>query len=168
MIHKEPLVTVSMPVYNAGKHLKLAVFSILKQTYTNWELLLIDDGSTDHSLNEILEINDPRIKVFCDGENRGLAQRLNESIEMAKGKYFARMDGDDVAYPERFAKQVAHLINNPKIDLIATQAITIDENNLLTGLFPYAILHKEICSEPWKGFYFLHPSWMGKIEWFHE
>ncbi len=54
------------------------------------------------------------------------------------------------------------------IDLISTRAITIDENNLVTGLFPYAVTHKEICSKPWKGFYFLHPSWMGKTEWFRK
>ena len=168
MTHKEPLITVAMPVYNAGKNLRLAVLSIVNQTYLNWELLIIDDGSSDDSFLDIADINDSRIKILCDGVNRGLVARLNEAIDLARGEYFARMDGDDISYPDRFLKQVAVLQNNSKIDLMATRVITIDEANLPTGLFPYAISHSEICSRPWKGFYFPHPTWMGKTEWFRK
>ncbi len=163
---EQPLITVAMPVYNAGKHLRFAVLSIVSQSYLNWELLIIDDGSTDNSFNDIANIIDERIKIFRDGMNRGLANRLNEAVDMAKGSYFARMDGDDVSYPERFARQLSALQNELELDLVATRAITIDENNQALGLFPYAISHKEICAKPWRGFYFPHPTWMGKIEWF--
>ena len=168
MTHKEPLITVAMPVYNAGKNLRLAVLSIVNQTYLNWELLIIDDGSSDDSFLDIADINDSRIKILCDGVNRGLVARLNEAIDLARGDYFARMDGDDISYPDRLSKQVTALQNNSKIDLMATRVITIDEENLATGLFPYAISHNEICARPWKGFYFPHPTWMGKTEWFRK
>ncbi|HEY8035040.1 MAG TPA: glycosyltransferase family 2 protein [Methylobacter sp.] len=163
-----PLVTVAMPVYNAGKYLRLAVLSIVRQTFTSWELLIIDDGSTDNAVQNITDINDARIKILQDGDNRGLAARLNEAADMARGRYFARMDQDDVSFPERFARQIAVLQNYPELDLVATRAITIDENDQAIGLFPFAISHQEICARPWKGFYFPHPTWMGRIEWFHK
>lgn len=161
-----PLLSVAMPIYNAGKYLRLAVLSIIRQTYVNWELLIIDDGSTDNSLQDIEDLKDVRIKVFSDGINRGLATRLNEAVDMARGSYFARMDGDDISYPERFARQIAALKNDPELDLVATRAIKINENNQATGLMPFEISHEEICARPWLGFYFPHPTWMGKIGWF--
>lgn len=163
-----PLVTVAMPVYNAGKYLRLAVLSIVRQTFTDWELLIIDDGSTDNALQDIADIADARIRIIRDGENRGLAARLNEAADMARGRYLARMDQDDVSYPERFARQIAALQNNPELDLVATRAIVIDENDQATGLFPYAISHEEICVRPWRGFHLPHPTWMGRIEWFRK
>ncbi len=163
-----PLITVAMPVYNAGKYLRLAVLSIVGQTYSNWELLIIDDGSTDNSLKNIADLKDERIKILSDGNNRGLAVRLNESIDLARGLYFARMDGDDICYPERFSQQITAFENNPELDLLATRVITIDENNQITGLFPYAISHEEICAQPWLGFYLPHPTWMGKTDWFRK
>lgn len=165
---EHPLVTVAMPVYNAGRYLRLAVLSIVRQTFTSWELLIIDDGSTDNALQDIADIDDTRIKIFRDGKNRGLAARLNEAADMARGQYFARMDQDDVSYPERFARQITALQNDPELDLVATRAITIDENDNATGLHPYAIRHEEICAQPWRGFYLPHPTWMGRIEWFRK
>ena len=163
-----PLVTVAMPVYNAGKYLRLAVLSIVKQTFTNWELLIVDDGSTDNALQTIADINDARIRIVRDGKNKGLAARLNECIDLARGKYFARMDQDDVSYPERFARQIKALQNDSKLDLVAVRAITIDENDKASGLFPGALTHDEICAKPWRGFYFPRPTWLGRIEWFRK
>lgn len=163
-----PLVTVAMPVYNAGKYLRLAVLSIVKQTFTDWELLIIDDGSMDNALQDISDINDVRIRTFRDGENRGLAARLNEAVDLARGQYIARMDQDDVSYPERFARQIKALQNDPRLDLVAVRAITIDEGSQATGLFPYSLSHDEICARPWRGFYFPHPTWLGRTEWFRK
>lgn len=163
-----PLVTVAMPVYNAGKYLRLAVLSIVKQTFTDWELLIIDDGSTDDALQGIADIDYARIRILRDGANKGLAARLNEAIDLARGRYFARMDQDDVSYPERLARQIEALQNDPRLDLVAVRSITIDENNAMTGLFPYALTHNEICVRPWRGFYFPHPTWLGRIEWFRK
>lgn len=163
-----PLITVVMPVYNAGRHLRAAVLSIVRQTYTSWELLIIDDGSTDDAFTSISDIHDARIRVLRDGENRGLACRLNEGIDMAKGDYFARMDQDDIAYPERLSKQFETLRKKSDLDLLATRCITISQENEPVGLLPYAATHEEICAHPWRGFYMPHPTWMGKIEWFRK
>ena len=167
-LHSIPSVTVALPVYNAGKYLRPAVFSIINQTFKNWELLVIDDGSTDSAIQELAGLNDRRIKIFRDGQNRGLAVRLNEAINMAKGSYFARMDSDDISYPERLARQLEMLHCDSTLDVVATRAITIDENDNATGLFPCAISHEEICARPWRGFYLPHPTWMGRIEWFRK
>jgi len=157
-----------MPVYNAGKYLRLAVLSIVRQTFTDWELLIVDDGSTDNALQGIADIDDARIRILRDGKNKGLAARLNECIDLARGKYFARMDQDDVSYPERFLQQIGALQMDSRLDLVAVRAITINENNKVTGIFPGAIAHDEICARPWRGFHFPHPTWMGKMEWFRK
>ncbi len=161
-----PLVTVAMSVLNGGSLLEYAVRSVLNQSWPHWELLLLDDGSTDGAIERLPILNDPRIKVICDGLNRGLSSRLNQAVAMAKGKYFARMDHDDISHPDRLARQVAFLEANPKIDLLAAQCVTMDEQGSLLGELPYAIRHADICRRPWQGFYMAHPSWMGKTTWF--
>jgi glycosyltransferase involved in cell wall biosynthesis len=163
-----PLITVAMPVYNAGKFLRLAVLSIIKQTFANWELLIIDDGSTDNALDSIADIQDGRIHIFRDGANKGLAARLNQAIDLAKGQYIARMDQDDVSYPERFERQVQVLENEHGLDLVAVRAITISGNNQMTGILPCAMSSEGISTKPWRGFYLPHPTWMGKIDWFRK
>lgn len=163
-----PLVTVAMPIYNAGKYLRLAVLSIVKQSFTNWELLIIDDGSTDGALQSIADIKDARIEILCDGKNKGLAVRLNECIDLARGKYFARMDQDDVSFPERFMQQVSTLEADLTLDLTAVRAITIDEDNIAIDLLPCAQKHDDICAKPWRGFYIPHPTWVGRTEWFRK
>ena len=163
-----PLITVAMPIYNAGRHLRAAVLSIVKQTIKDWELLIIDDGSTDGSLECIQDIKDPRIRVIRDELNKGLAARLNEAIELARGQFFARMDQDDISYPERFARQVAMLDNDSNLDLVGVRAIAISQEDQVVGIFPYAINHSSICAKPWNGFYLTHPTWMGRIEWFRR
>lgn len=157
-----------MPIYNAGHFLRLAVKSILNQTYTNWELFIIDDGSTDSALETISDITDPRIHIIKDGRNLGLAMRLNQAIDLSRGKYFARMDQDDVSFPERFEKQVQHLESSPSIDLVSCSVIAISENNTILGKVPCLTEHKELCSTPWKGLAIPHPTWMGKCEWFRK
>mgnify|MGYP006138749783 CR=1 FL=1 len=167
-VDPSPLITVAMPIYNAGRHLRMAVLSIVKQTIEDWELLIIDDGSTDGSLECIQDIKDPRIRVIRDDLNKGLAARLNEAIELARGQFFARMDQDDISYPERFARQVAMLDNDSNLDLVGVRAIAISQDDQVVGIFPYAINHSNICAKPWNGFYLAHPTWMGRIEWFRR
>lgn len=129
------LVTIAIPFYNAEKFLGDAIRSVINQTYTNWELLLIDDGSTDGSLAiaQRFAEQDERITVYTDGENQGLVPRLNQSIEMAKGEYYARMDADDIMYVTRIEKQVAVLDDNPKADLVSSSFMTIDSENNIIG-----------------------------------
>ena len=155
-----------MPVFNAGGHLRLAVMSIVRQTFRDWELLIIDDGSTDGALQDLADIDDCRIRILRDGRNVGLAARLNEAIDRARGEYFARMDHDDVSYPERFADQLALLEREPDLDLAAVRVVTISDDHELVGTLPGPLTHGTICATPWLGFYFPHPTWMGRTAWF--
>ena len=165
---ENPLVTVGMPIYNAGRYLRAAVLSLIKQSFTSWELILIDDASTDGSMNSILDVVDPRIRIIAGVENRGLAMRLNEVIGLARSKYFARMDQDDICHPERFERQVAFLSSHPDIHLVGTKCIAIDESSTVVGCLPLAIEHHAICRWPFAGFYLPHPSWMGRTTWFQQ
>lgn len=163
-----PMLTVAMPIYNPGEYLRPAVLSILKQTFTDWEMLIIDDGSTDNAIDGISDLVDYRIRIFRDGVNKGLAARLNESIDMARGTYFARMDQDDISYPERFSKQLELLKSDAKLDVVAVKAISISEQGEKNGYLPFALTHTEICARPWLGFYLPHPTWMGTTAWFRK
>jgi hypothetical protein len=107
-----PRITVLLPVFNARAFIAEAVRSVLDQTFAEFELLVIDDGSTDGSAATLVEINDPRLRVLQQ-ENRGLIATLNRGLEEAGGELIARMDADDISLPERFARQVAYLDSHP-------------------------------------------------------
>src|SRR5690606_319822 len=110
-----------MPVFNGGPLLRVALASIVAQTFEDWELMLIDDGSTDGAVAALPQPLDARIRVLSDGTNQGLAARLNQAIAMARGPYFARMDQDDVAHPERLERQLRYMQDNPATDLLGTK-----------------------------------------------
>src|SRR5262245_53821277 len=111
-----PRVSVLLPCRNGARTLELALRSILAQSFTEFELLLLDDGSTDESAAIASRFNDSRIRIFGDGMHRGLSLRLNEGVSRARGQYVARMDADDVSFPCRLERQVAYLDGNPQID----------------------------------------------------
>ena len=115
-----PKVSVIMPVYNAGEYLMEAIESILNQTFTDFEFIIIDDGSTDNSLNIINTYNDPRIILVRNETNLKLIASLNKGIKLANGKYIARMDADDISLPERLAKQVEFMDQHHNIAVCGT------------------------------------------------
>ncbi|MES9901328.1 MAG: glycosyltransferase [Sedimenticola sp.] len=115
MVYDEILISVVMPVYNGQKYLKEALESVLNQTHKNFELIVIDDGSTDKSLEILKSYKDSRVSIVSR-ENRGLIFSLNEGIRLAKGKYIARMDADDISLPTRFHEQIA-LMENESLDI---------------------------------------------------
>jgi glycosyltransferase involved in cell wall biosynthesis len=122
-----PLISVCLPVYNTERYVAQAVESILNQTLGDFELLILDDGSTDGSL-EILRRyadRDPRIRL-TSRPNKGLAASLNELIDQSRGEFLARMDADDIALPERFARQVEYLRAHPEYVLIGCRVRVID------------------------------------------
>lgn len=162
----EPLVSIGMPIFNCEKTLRAAINSVLNQTYSNWELILIDDGSKDRTLSVAKSFNDSRIKVISDNLNLKLPHRLNQIITISRGKYFARMDGDDVSYPERLQTQVEYLENHPNVDILGTQILIFDGDGNSRGKSALTQSHQEICCRPWAGFSLAHPTWMGKLEWF--
>jgi len=112
---KTPLVTVLMPVYNGEPYLRSALESILSQTFSDFEFLIIDDGSTDGSAAIVESYTDPRIRHERNGANLGLIKTLNNGLDLARGRYVARMDCDDISLPSRLARQVAFMENHPEI-----------------------------------------------------
>ena len=106
--------TVFIPVYNREQYVGEAIESILAQTFTDFEILLVDDGSIDHSVDKIRSFSDPRIRLVCNEENLGIPKTRNKGVELARGQYMAMLDSDDRAYPQRLEKQVAFLDNHPE------------------------------------------------------
>ena len=129
-----PPVTIGISFYNAEDTLLDAVRSVFAQTHQNWELILIDDGSTDRSLEIARSIDDPRVRVYSDGDNKKLASRLNEIHALANHNYIARMDADDLMSPTRIQKQVEYLEANPDIDIVSTGVCSISIDSLPKGI----------------------------------
>ena len=117
----EPTVSVIMAVKNGGQEVRQAVESILNQTLTDFEFIIINDGSTDETLKVLAEYQDPRIHVYSQ-ENEGLARSLNRGLSLAVGVYIARQDHDDISLPTRLEKQVSFLKNHPDCGLLGTAA----------------------------------------------
>lgn len=157
-----------MPFYNAGDGFRAALRSILHQTYENWELLLCDDGSTDGSLALARSFDDDRIRVWSDGKRKGLAGRLNECIDRARGELIARMDADDISYPERFRRQAELLLAHPEIDLVGCSMLIFSEDGAPLGKRRLPGEHERIVARPSLGFGLAHPTWMGRAPWFHR
>ena len=137
-------VTVLLPVYNGGKFLEEAIQSILNQAYTNFELLIINDGSTDNSAQIIDTFQDGRINFVNNTNNQGLVKTLNFGVKKAKGSLIARMDADDVADKYRLGKQVKFLTENKDIDVVGCQINFIDEFSQVTGQQIYPPDHESI------------------------
>lgn len=121
-----PLVTVLLPVYNAEPYIEACIDSILEQTYSNLEILIINDGSTDNTLDLINEYDDERITVLSH-PNVGLIQTLNKGLELAKGSYIVRMDADDMMIPSRIALQVKFMEENETIGASGGNMETFDD-----------------------------------------
>jgi len=160
------LVTVGIPFYNTEAYIENCVQSILNQSYTNLEIILLNDGSKDNSLEIVKKINDPRIKIISDGENKGLIFRLNQLIDIAQGEYFARMDADDIMFPSRIEKQIAILEATPRIDVVHSDAVSIDDNNSILG-YRYSadittavdIINRKVP---------IHPTVFARTSWFKK
>ncbi len=123
-----PSVTVIMPVYNGIAHISEAIESILSQHFRDFEFLIMDDGSTDKSLDIVNSYRDSRIKLYRTEHNFGIAKTLNRGISIAQGRYIARMDCDDISHPERLHFQVDFLEKNPGIGLLGTGVRKIRKN----------------------------------------
>lgn len=132
---KPPLVTVYMPVFNAVPYLSQAIDSILNQSYSNFEFIIVDDASTDNSWKIIKAYarKDSRIVPIKNHINLGVSLSSNIAISKAKGKLLARMDADDISFTDRFEKQVNFLIKNPQTVAVGGQCVVIDNDNNIIG-----------------------------------
>ncbi len=143
---KKPLVSVVMPVYNPGKYLVDAIDSILSQTFSNFEFIIVDDASTDGSWKIIKSFakKDSRIIAFKNKINLGVSLTSNIAISQARGKYIARMDSDDVSTPDRLQKQVDFLKNHPQTIVVGGQCAIVDENNQVVGFKKFPLTQNQI------------------------
>jgi glycosyltransferase involved in cell wall biosynthesis len=162
-----PLVTVGIPFYNAERTLADAIRSVFAQTLTDWELILMDDGSTDAGLEIARSITDPRVRVVSDGRNLRLAARLNQIARLARGKYLARMDADDMMHRDRLVMQAEFLDRNPTVDVVGTGMYILDADGhpvakrlpSSTPLSPRRVL---------AGAALMHATVMGRTAWFRR
>lgn len=142
----KPLVTIVLPCYNAEKYLRECITSVLVQTFTKFELLIVNDGSTDGTFDIIRQFSDKRIISIHNERNEGITNSLNKGIQLARGKYIARIDADDLMHEERLQKQVAFLENNKNKDIVmvGSHHYVIDELGKQIGLKQYPITCNEI------------------------
>jgi glycosyltransferase involved in cell wall biosynthesis len=142
--------------------------SVFAQTLTDWELILLDDGSTDNSLAIAQSIDDPRVKVFTNGQNRGRSYSLNRLTELSTGKYIARMDSDDLMSPTRIEKQVVLLENQPTVDAVGTGICYLDGSGTPLGHWIAPPSHEQVCRDPSRTLEICHGSIVGRNEWFQR
>lgn len=160
-------VSIGLPFFNAASTLTAAIQSVFAQTHDDWELLLVDDGSRDGSLEIAKSVSDPRVSVHSDGVNRGLPYRLNQIAQLARGEYLARMDADDLMHPQRLAAQVVFLDAHPEVDLVDTAIYSMEEGGRFIGVrgcgkfqpTPEATLRSSLLH---------HPTVMGRPAWFRR
>lgn len=123
-----PKVSVVMSVYNQEPYIRESIDSVLNQTFSDFELIIIDDGSTDGSEEIVLSYVDPRIRYVKNGKNLGIVATSNRGLSLATGKYVARLDSDDVAHEQRFERQVDFLEGRPEVGLVGSYFQTIEDN----------------------------------------
>lgn len=154
-------VSIGIPVYNGESFLDKAINSVLFQSFKDFELILLNDGSTDSTLKimQHYEKVDNRIRVINDGQKKGIVFRLNQLVEESKGEFYARMDADDIMFPERIKIQQEILLKNPEIDVVHSSAISINSKNEILGIKE----NKDYYNNPTK---IIHPSVMGRKNFF--
>jgi len=164
-----PLVSVGIPFLNCHKCLMDSIRSIFAQTFQDWELILVDDGSTDGSAAVAQSIDDPRVRLLPpDGMNKGLASRLNQIARAARGEFIARMDADDLCHPERLATQLGFFNNQPGVDVVGTSSYILDEHRRPLQKLIVRETHEEIFKDRFRFVSVAHPTVMARSRWFRR
>ncbi len=162
------MISVLLPVYNAQEFLREAIESILNQSFKNFELIIINDGSTDHSEEIICSFDDKRIVYVKNETNLKLIETLNKGIQLCKGKYIARMDADDISMPDRLEKQYRFMESNPSVGLCGTWAKVINEKGEETGRIKNFTQNADLKIHLLFSVPFVHPTVMMKTELLKE
>ena len=163
-----PAVSIFMPVYNAMPYLEQAIQSIFAQTFTDWELVAVDDCSTDESWAYLQSIDDPRIHLARNEKNMKQSFTQNRGLDMARGKWVARMDADDIILPQRLEKQITALEQNPEIDVLGCGKFTVDIDLNLFHVTRPPVAHEQITKRAWFNFPLTHGTMVGKAQWFRK
>jgi len=170
MANPSPLISVVLPVRNAVETLERAVRSLQWQSYTRWELLIVDDGSTDGSdeLIRHLLTEDARLHGIRFEHPQGIAACLNAAVDAASGDVVARMDADDISLPTRFERQVSYLQAHPIVDVVGSWMYVFRRDGELAGIRSGPTADYAIKGRATGGFRLFHPTWMGRAEWFRR
>ena len=151
-------ITVLMPAYNASNYIGEAIESVLKQTFSDFELLIIDDGSTDNTAEIVQGFKDSRI-VFIQQKNAGIALALNAGLQAARAEYIARFDADDICYPNRLEMQYEFMMNNPGYIVVGSDVDYVDaDGNFIFSHEASAYTNVQIKSLPYSACPFIHSS----------
>lgn len=167
-LDRPPLVSVIMSMRNSAATVGAAVRSVLQQTLADFELIVIDNGSSDQSGAIVAGFNDPRIRLVREASTSCLAVRLNQAVTLSRGEFIARMDADDICFPDRLSRQAARLREDPRLDLIGCGAVVFTSAGELVGELPVGHVHQDIVARPFVGFPFPHPTWCGRATWFRD
>jgi glycosyltransferase involved in cell wall biosynthesis len=163
-----PAITIILSFKDGGNFLHLALDSIINQSFQNWELIIFDNGSKDNSHLHVQNIDDDRIRFIRFEKTEYLSVRLNQGIDLARGKYIARMDHDDICFLDRLLIQYEFLEANTQYDLVASNCLLINKRNELIGSL-YEKQKRQYHSDGIiKTFPYPHPTWMGKTSWFKK
>ena len=161
MEKQTPKISVIMPAYNAEQYISEAIESILNQTYSNFEFIIIDDGSTDRTVEMVQSYSDPRIRFVQNEHNLGVAATLNRGLKLATGEYIARMDADDIALNNRFEIQVAFMDTHPEVTVLGT---AIEKFGMEHGTVLFSEHHEDLKIDLLFSCCFAHPSVMMRAE----
>lgn len=164
-----PKISVILPVFNGEKYLSEAVNSILRQKFSDFELLIFDDGSTDRTFSIMKNFRtlDRRVKIFFSSQNRGLIKTLNELIKLSNGSFIARMDADDISHPNRLFNQHEFLVKN-ELEICGTAFQTIDRKGSVIKRYKVPLSHSEIVLSALFKVPFPHGSMMAKATIFNQ
>lgn len=161
-----PLISIVMPVYNAMPYLEQAIASILAQTVSDWELVAVDDASTDGSWEYLSSVQDSRLILLRNDKNMKQSFTQNRGIDVARGKYVARMDADDLSVPVRLERQLEALEADSGIDVLGSGMFLVTKQMDLIAVRRPPTMHREICRWAALDFPLTHGAMMGKREWF--
>jgi glycosyltransferase involved in cell wall biosynthesis len=160
----KPDISVILPAYNAERYIQLSINSVLSQSFGNFELIVINDGSTDRTEEIIRSFSDERINYIKNSENRGLSASYNIGVRAARGRYIARMDADDLCDERRFERQLGFMEKNPQVGIVGSDILLIDEAGRLIGKARKPASHARL---KWASLFstpLFHPSIMARTE----
>jgi len=163
-----PTLTIGLPVYNAAPFLRDCLRSVFEQSWSDWELVIADDGSTDESLSILRSIFDPRVRLVGPNLHQGLGACLNLITANARGRYIARMDADDMMHPSRLERQLRILLERPELDGVGCGMVVLDRHLEPIGTTLNPIDHLAICADPLIGIRLAHATFVGRAEWFRS
>jgi glycosyltransferase involved in cell wall biosynthesis len=158
-------ITIGLPFFNPGQHFRVAIQSIFAQSFTDWKLILVDDGSTDDSLAFARSLRDERVQVYSDGSRRGLNIRLNQIAHVSESTFLARMDADDIMVPHRLELQHSILLQRAEETILGSAAYSIDGQSRILGYKATEMTQQRGFEAQYS---FIHPTVIGPTAWFRR